>query len=115
MPNDEPNKTEFLNGMASCLVKMSESLWVSILLLCYGDTTPGHKKKHDTSSCYRIICEINGKGFVGIASSGIRARWRHHKHEFFKGAKTSLYAAIRKYGAENFRIEELAVTETSCH
>ena len=57
--------------------------------------------------CYKITCKLNGKGYIGITSNGVKRRFNHHKQDAKKGAKTPLHAAIRKYGAENFTIEEI--------
>lgn len=60
--------------------------------------------------CYKIICSINGKGYIGIASNGVKTRFNQHKHDAKKGVSTPLHAAIRKYGVENFTIEVLGKT-----
>jgi group I intron endonuclease len=60
--------------------------------------------------CYKITCSINGKGYIGIASNGVKTRFNQHKHDAKKGASTPLHAAIRKYGVENFTIEVLGKT-----
>ena len=60
--------------------------------------------------CYKITCTINGKGYVGIASNGVKGRFAQHKHDANKGKDTPLHAAIRKYGVENFTTEVLART-----
>jgi hypothetical protein len=50
--------------------------------------------------CYKITCTINGKGYIGIASNGVKSRFAQHKHDANKGNDTPLHAAIRKYGVE---------------
>lgn len=70
------------------------------------------RKNHDRFHCYKITCIPNKKGYVGIASNGVAARWRQHKHDATKGANTPLHSAIRKYGPKNFVLEILAETDT---
>jgi group I intron endonuclease len=73
---------------------------------------PRHTRAHSSFQCYKITCQINGKGYIGIASNGVAARWSQHKHDAYKGADTPLHAAIRKYGYEHFEIQTLAESST---
>jgi|SRR5271166_408489 len=53
---------------------------------------------------YVITNLINGKKYVG-ATNNLKQRWRHHR----SGHGSRLVkAAIKKYGVENFRFEEVA-------
>lgn len=64
-----------------------------------------------TYSVYKITAP-DGKFYIGYTSLSLKERWRHHKNRALKGEapKHPFYNAIRKYGAESFRIEPLAVT-----
>lgn len=44
----------------------------------------------------------SGRGYVGISSSGWRARWRSHVFDARHGSHTPLHRAIRKYGPGAF-------------
>lgn len=58
---------------------------------------------------YLIINNINGRRYVGKTTQSIEKRWQEHildsKRE--KCETRPLYRAIRKYGVENFSIEEI--------
>lgn len=58
---------------------------------------------------YRIINNINGMVYIGQTTQSLKRRWAVHKSEH-KRVKynTYLYNAMRKYGIENFSIEEIA-------
>ena len=54
---------------------------------------------------YKIVNLVNGKIYVG-QSINIQKRWYQHKSDYNKeGGCPILYAAIRKYGIENFSFE----------
>ncbi len=57
---------------------------------------------------YKITNKINGKSYIGQTIRSIRERWENHKTtaKYLK-RDTYLYKAIRKYGLENFTIEEI--------
>lgn len=57
---------------------------------------------------YLITNGINGNRYIGLTRFGIKARWTQHLYKARAGVKTYLYAAMRKYGAENFEIVEVA-------
>lgn len=61
---------------------------------------------------YQIVNEINGKIYVGKTNFSIEKRFREHCHDAFqeRNEKRPLYAAMRKYGIENFRVELLEET-----
>lgn len=51
----------------------------------------------------------NGKAYIGISSKGLDARWtKHVEHAMGKRSAGALYAALRKYGVDNFHREVLA-------
>lgn len=59
---------------------------------------------------YCVTCLVNGKQYIGQTSKTIEHRWRTHlseanRHDY------KFYRAIRKYGSENFRIEEIMWVE----
>lgn len=57
---------------------------------------------------YKITNIINNKVYIGETTRTINARWRQHKARAKDSQYTEyLYRAIRKYGIENFTIEEL--------
>ena len=66
---------------------------------------------------YKITNLINGKMYVGQTTKTIEERFRHHKNDCFRKNKSSynypLYNAMRKYGIENFEIEELECCDIS--
>lgn len=58
---------------------------------------------------YKITNLINKKIYIGKTSFTIQKRWQEHKREVSKSnfKKRPLYAALLKYGFENFSIEVL--------
>ena len=58
---------------------------------------------------YKITNKINGKCYIGKTERTIEIRWKEHLKNYTKSVEYSkpLYAAMRKYGAENFFIEEI--------
>lgn len=66
----------------------------------------------DAAACefkaYRITNLVSGKSYIGITRHGIDRRFREHVSVALRGGKRSaLYAAIRAYGPQSFRIEHL--------
>lgn len=60
------------------------------------------------ASIYKITNQINGKIYIGETTRTINARWSQHKARAKLPEYTEyLYNAIKKYGIENFSIEEL--------
>jgi len=55
---------------------------------------------------YVITNLVDGKRYVGWTEVGLARRWTVHKCNSRTG-ETYLYRAMRKYGTENFKIEEL--------
>lgn len=62
---------------------------------------------------YKITNKINGKVYIGQTIRTLETRWKEHVLNSFKH-KTSmcLHDSIRKYGAENFTIEQIDVAST---
>lgn len=58
---------------------------------------------------YLIINNINGHKYIGKTTQSIKKRWQEHLNDSKKEdcETRPLYRAIRKYGAENFSIEEV--------
>jgi len=61
---------------------------------------------------YCVTNERNGKRYVGKTVSSLSIRWSQHKSSARYGRRCALHAAIRKYGAEVFRLEVLAECST---
>lgn len=55
---------------------------------------------------YKIVNLINGKIYIGQTSRTIEQRYKEHLNEAFKYNNSKpLYQAMRKHGAQNFKIE----------
>lgn len=62
------------------------------------------------SFIYKITNKVNNKVYIGETNRTIDIRWRQHKNRAEDiSNKEYLYCAIRKYGIENFEIEEIDV------
>lgn len=59
---------------------------------------------------YKITNKVNGKSYIGQTRYTIEFRWRQHQH---KKDNTYFHNAIKKYGAENFIVEQLEECDTS--
>lgn len=60
---------------------------------------------------YKVINKINGNIYIGITTRSIKKRWEEHIKDSFNYYSRSynyhFHRAIRKYGIENFIIEQL--------
>ena len=56
---------------------------------------------------YKITNCINDKVYIGQTKTSIDKRWHAHKTRYNTGSKDGLYGAMRKYGIENFKIEQI--------
>lgn len=58
---------------------------------------------------YKITNKINGKMYIGKTIFTVEQRWKEHQKDFRRRdfEKRPLYSAIKKYGIENFSIEEV--------
>jgi len=56
---------------------------------------------------YKITNSINDKVYIGQTVRTINRRWSRHKGALRESNKTPLYNAIRKYGWDKFKIEEI--------
>ena len=63
---------------------------------------------------YKITNNLNGKVYIGKTNFTIEKRWREHCQDSQKETlqKRPLYSAMKKYGIENFSIEEIEQLET---
>lgn len=62
---------------------------------------------------YCITCLTNGKMYIGQTSKTLKLRWEKHLCDAIKRKfDYKFYRAIRKYGVENFVIEEIMWVET---
>lgn len=59
---------------------------------------------------YKITNRINGKVYVGLTTTTLEGRWKSHV-QHSKTCDRHLYKSMRKYGFENFTIEEIDSTE----
>lgn len=53
---------------------------------------------------YKITNNVNGKIYIGQTTRSLENRWRQHRHH--PGCRI-LHKAIKKYGAENFTVEQI--------
>lgn len=59
---------------------------------------------------YKITNNQNNKIYIGKTQRTINIRWKEHKKDCFNKEKDNkLYRAMRKYGVENFTIEQLEI------
>ena len=58
---------------------------------------------------YKIINNLNQKMYIGKTTNTIEHRWKEHCQEYKRDQEKSrpLYAAMNKYGLENFTIEKV--------
>ena len=56
---------------------------------------------------YKITNKINGKVYIGQTIQTLGRRWKKHVRYSENNSKTAIHNAIRKYGPENFTIEEI--------
>lgn len=65
------------------------------------------------SYIYKIINDINDKIYVGKTDLSLEKRFRKHCQDAFRdrNEKRPLYAAMRKYGIEHFKIELIEETD----
>ena len=60
---------------------------------------------------YKITNKINNKVYIGLTTNTLKYRWSRHISESKNVNDTKhLYKAIRKYGVENFVIEQIDET-----
>lgn len=57
---------------------------------------------------YLVRNLVNDKLYVGQTVREISMRWRHHMQDAKHGSRLALHRAIRKYGPEQFTVEQLS-------
>lgn len=61
---------------------------------------------------YKITNNINNKVYIGLTTCSLDYRWRRHLTEYRNQNNTKhLYKAMRKYGIDNFSIEQIDETD----
>lgn len=60
---------------------------------------------------YLITCSVTDKSYVGKTYDSIESRWNQHIRESKRFPHRKFYAAIIKYGPDNFIVEEIASAE----
>ena len=60
---------------------------------------------------YKITNIINNKVYIGLTTTSLKKRWRAHKNSINENNSKHLYRSMRKYGIENFKIEQIDETE----
>ena len=58
---------------------------------------------------YKITNKINNKCYIGKTLKTIEERWKEHCKDYLRRSKEKrpLYSAMKKYGIENFKVEEI--------
>lgn len=58
---------------------------------------------------YKITNKVNGKIYIGKTLKTIEGRWKDHVEDYQRPRfeKRPLYSAMKKYGVENFSVEEV--------
>lgn len=62
---------------------------------------------------YCITCLANGKLYIGQTVQSLDNRWRRHILSTQRGSDHKFHRAIRKYGEENFIVEEVLTVSAS--
>lgn len=60
---------------------------------------------------YLATCVCNSKQYIGQTIKSIKLRWGEHIRSAKKGSRHKFHRAIRKYGVENFTVEEVMWVE----
>ena len=58
---------------------------------------------------YKITNKINNKLYIGLTTMSLKDRWSCHKSESRANNSTILYKSMRKYGEDNFIIEQIDI------
>lgn len=56
---------------------------------------------------YKITNTINGKVYIGQTKKSLDDRWKSHMNRYRNNCDYHLYESMRKYGVENFTVEEI--------
>ena len=68
------------------------------------------ENRHMKGCIYKITCLVNNKVYIGLTTTSIEERWKGHI-SVSKRSRKYLYASMRKYGIENFKIEQIDETD----
>ena len=69
------------------------------------------KRLRPPAYVYQVTNQLNGKRYIGVTTTSLKRRWAAHvKHD---PRKSSLTAAIRKYGPQAFQMITLLECETA--
>ena len=61
---------------------------------------------------YCVTNTANGKQYVGQTRFTLATRWRHHLRAARDGSTFAIHCAIRKYGPELFKIEQIDIADS---
>ncbi len=61
---------------------------------------------------YLVRNRVNGCGYVGQTMQRLKRRWKGHLQASRDGSKTRLAAALRKFGAKQFKVQSLDVASS---
>lgn len=61
--------------------------------------------------CLYLLTSPSGKSYIGITSKTVEARWKAHNMRVQEGRDQALQKAIRKYGAESFKVQTLVIAD----
>jgi group I intron endonuclease len=61
--------------------------------------------------CLYRLTSPSGKAYIGITSKTADERWSVHQMRVREGRSQAIQKAIRKYGAENFKVETLVIAD----
>lgn len=62
---------------------------------------------------YKISNSINSKVYIGLTTNPIEHRFYQHKYLAGRGVNRALYCAMRKYGIDNFYVEQIEECDNS--
>ena len=68
--------------------------------------------KNNTSYVYKITNLVNKKIYIGITNQTPQYRFRQHINHADRGGTNHFARAIRKYGKQNFKLEEIEICKT---
>lgn len=94
---------------------ISEKIWAETLELRKVLELPKHRYAYNFKGrgiiygcIYLLINKQTNKVYVGLTSQGIETRFKRHIYDAKKGSLLPLHRSIRKYGKDNFSVEEIA-------
>lgn len=63
---------------------------------------------------YKITNSINDKVYIGITTRTVQGRWMEHvsRSRYPNEYKSAIHSAIRKYGQDSFKVEEICCTKS---